>query len=399
MTVLLAVVLAVHGGVALVLGANLLTLARQRRQPLPTGLPSVSVLVPARNEEHNLAVLLPTLLAQRGVDLQVVVVDDASEDGTWDVAQSHADDRLLAVRGTGPPAGWVGKPHALYQAARRATGSTFVFLDADAQLRDDGALARLVGRWQANGGPGTALTGLPRYLDRGPGALLTSLVPFAVLAALPVALVPRTRAPSLSALNGQVWVLGADDYRQLAPHEAVRDEVLEDVMIGRFLKRSGIRLFFQDLGGEVAVRMYRIVCRGVAGLPEKRLPNRRRTARSVRGLFCALRRLLGGPERALARRRRLLGPARHADAHQARHRPGRAVSAVGQRARPAGAGAGRGAPTRLGARPRRRRRRLEGPERGLRGGFGVRGGRGRVGVRGSPGKVRLAGCWRQSSAD
>lgn len=256
-TVLLAVVLAVHAGVAAVLVTNLLSLARGRQRALPTALPSVSVLVPARNEEGNLRTLLPTLLAQRGVEAEVIVVDDASEDGTWGVLQAHADDRLVAVRGEGPPDGWVGKPHALYQAARRATGDVFVFLDADAQLRDDGALARLLGRWQANGGAGTALTGLPRYLDRGPAALLTSLVPFAVLAALPVPLVPRTRAPALSALNGQIWLMGAADYRRLGPHEAVKDEVLEDVLIGRFLKRSGVRLFFQDLGGEVAVRMYR----------------------------------------------------------------------------------------------------------------------------------------------
>ncbi|WP_420454750.1 glycosyltransferase [Rubrivirga sp.] len=255
--VLLGVALAIHAGVAGVLVLNLASFARDRRRALPTDLPSVSVLVPARNEANNLRVLLPTLLSQRGVDVQIVVVDDASEDETWDVLQAHTDARLVAVRGAGPPAGWVGKPHALFQAARRATGDVLVCLDADARLRDDGALARLVGRWQDGGGPGTALTGLPRYLDRGPGALLTSLVPFAVLAALPIPLVPRTPSPSLSALNGQIWLVGADDYRRLAPHEVVKDEVLEDVLIGRFLKRSGLRLFFRDLGGEVAVRMYR----------------------------------------------------------------------------------------------------------------------------------------------
>ena len=78
-----------------------------------------------------------------------------------------------------------------------------------------------------------------------------------MLAALPVPLVPRTSAPSLSALNGQIWVLGAADYARLAPHEAVAAEVLEDVQIGRYLKRSGIRLWFEDLSGEVAVTMYR----------------------------------------------------------------------------------------------------------------------------------------------
>ncbi|MDT0633293.1 glycosyltransferase, partial [Rubrivirga litoralis] len=270
MTALAAVVLALHAGVFLVLGVNLVAFARGRSRALPAppepeggaAAPSpagvaVSVLVPARNEEDNLRRLLPTLLAQTGVAFEAVVVDDASEDGTWAVLQAHADPRLVPVRGSGPPAGWVGKPHALYQAARRATGRVLVFLDADAELRDERALARLVGRWARHGGAGTALSGLPRYLDRGPAALLTSLVPFAILAALPTPLVPRTKSPGLSAVNGQVWVLGADDYRRLRPHEAVRDEVLEDVMIGRYLKRSGVRLWVEDLSGELAVRMYR----------------------------------------------------------------------------------------------------------------------------------------------
>ncbi len=253
--VLLGAVLALHAGVALIVAMNLVAFARDRRAILPAPVGRISVLVPARNEAENLGVLLPTLLAQRGVEAEIVVVDDASEDGTWDVLQAHTDPRLIAVRGEGPPPGWVGKPHALYQAAARATGDVFVFLDADARLRDDGALARLVGRWRRAGG-GT-LTGLPRYVDRGPAALLTSLVPFAVLAALPIPLVPRVAAPSLSALNGQIWVIGAADYRRLAPHESVRNEVLEDVMIGRYLKQQGLRLTLADLGGEVAVRMYR----------------------------------------------------------------------------------------------------------------------------------------------
>ena len=131
-----------------------------------------------------------------------------------------------------------------------------MFLDADAVLRDSGALARLAGRWAHHGGAGTALTGLPHYLDRGPTLLLTGLVPFAVMAALPIPLVPRTSSPALSALNGQIWAIGAPDYRRLAPHEAHADEVLEDVMIGRFLKREGLRLHFDDLQRDVAVRMY-----------------------------------------------------------------------------------------------------------------------------------------------
>lgn len=249
---------ALHLGVLALVAANAVTMARGRRRRGSADGLRVSVLIPARNEEHNLQRLLPTLLAQDLDDAEFIVVDDASEDGTARVLAAFAarDARLRPVAGSGPPPGWVGKVHALYQATRRATGDLYVFLDADAELTDPGALRRLAERWAA-GGAGTAVTGLPRYRDRGTAALLTSLVPFAVLAALPVALVPRTKQASLSALNGQIWLLGTDDYRRLEPHDAMRNEVLEDVMIGRYLKRQGVQLWFLDLAGEVAVEMYR----------------------------------------------------------------------------------------------------------------------------------------------
>ena len=256
---LVLVLVALHLGVLALVAANAATMARSRRRRAPADGVRVSVLVPARNEEANLERLLPTLLAQDLPNAEFIVVDDASEDGTARVLAAFAarDPRLTPVAGSGPPPGWVGKVHALYQATRRATGDLYVFLDADAELADAGALRRLAERWAAAGGAGNAVTGLPRYRDRGPAALLTSLVPFAVLAALPVWLVPRTRQASLGALNGQIWLLGADDYRRLEPHDALRDEVLEDVMIGRYLKRQGVRLWFVDLAGEVAVEMYR----------------------------------------------------------------------------------------------------------------------------------------------
>ena len=265
---LATVLLAVHAGVLALAMGNALWLRSRRglRRPLASRV-AVTVLVPARNEEANLARLLPSLLRQRHEELEIVVVDDASEDGTWGVLEAHADPRLKAVRGSGPPPGWVGKVHALYQAQKHATGDVFLFLDADSVLADDGAVGRLLSRYAANApeaeatGPGLSragavMTGLPRYLDRFPTALLTSLVPFAVLAALPVPLVPRTRAPSIGALNGQVWMTGAETYRALRPHERLKDEVLEDVMIGRLAKREGLRLHFEDLQPELGVEMY-----------------------------------------------------------------------------------------------------------------------------------------------
>ena len=249
--------LAAHAALLGLVVVNLGYLRRTRRErKAPGAWPRVSVLVPARNEETNLRRLLPSLLAQDYPDVEVVVVDDASEDGTWAVLEAHADPRLRPIRGEGPPPGWLGKPHALHVATGYATGDRYLFLDADAVLADAGALRRLVERFEALGAD-AVMTGLPRYRGEAGGLLLTSLVPFAILAALPLPLVPRSPRPSLSALNGQVWMIEAAAYRRHEPHRAVAADILEDVEIGRLLKRAGMRLSLRDLGGEVSVRMYR----------------------------------------------------------------------------------------------------------------------------------------------
>ena len=243
-----------------VLAVNLVTFRRSRTRWLaPEALPRLSVLIPARNEEANLQRLLPTLAAQDYPEVEVIVYDDGSDDGTWDVIQRSEDPRVRGLRGNGPPPGWIGKVHALYQATREARGDVYLFLDADAALHDDGALRRLVGRLLAveadAGQAGAVVSGLPRL--RGGGLLLTSLVPFAVLTALPVSFIPRARSATLASVNGQCWLMRSVAYHRHEPHAHRPAEVLEDVQIGRYLKAQGLRVELHDLGGELDVWMYR----------------------------------------------------------------------------------------------------------------------------------------------
>ena len=233
---------------------------RRRGRVAPEQLPFVSVLIPARNERDNLERMLPGLLRQEYSAFEVIVYDDASEDGTWallEATRAEAGKRMRVVRGSGPPPGWVGKVHALYQAARRASGDLYLFLDADAALADDQALRRLVERHAALPAP-AALSGFTRLC--GGGKLLVSLVPLAILTLLPWPLVRRFRSESLGALNGQCWMLEADLYERLRPHEHVKGEVLEDVQIGRYLKRRGVTPYNVDVTREVSVYMYRNLC-------------------------------------------------------------------------------------------------------------------------------------------
>lgn len=236
------------------LATNRLVLRRTAQRVRPARLPRLSVLVPARNEQAHLPRLLASLWAQDHPDFEVVVYDDGSTDTTPAILASQTDPRLVRLRGEGPPPGWVGKCHALYRATQRATGEAFLFLDADVELRHAGALRALAERFAALPAP-AILTGFPYYGDSG-GLLLVPLVVDSMLIGLPWALVPRVPVRNLAALNGQVWMIRAEDYRAHDPHLRHRDEVLEDVEIGRTMKAEGVPPYLAALHRDLSVRMY-----------------------------------------------------------------------------------------------------------------------------------------------
>jgi hypothetical protein len=99
------------------------------------------------------------------------------------------------------------------------------------------------------------LTALPRL--RGGGLLMVSLVPHIILMMLPWFLVRRVPMRRLGALNGQCWMIDAATYRRLAPHAHHRNEVLEDVQIGRYLKENGVTPVMADVRSLLDVYMYR----------------------------------------------------------------------------------------------------------------------------------------------
>ena len=243
----------IHGILLFIFLVNLFYLYRRKKKATRENSPRVSILIPVRNEEDNLQRLLPSILSQNYPDFEVIVYDDDSSDATWNVLTAAKDARLQSLKGNGPPEGWLGKVHALYQATRQASGEYYLFLDADTKLNDEHALERLVDKFSALP-PQSVLTGLPRY--SGKGLLLVSLVPSAILTYIPWPLVRPVSQDSLSALNGQCWMIDATSYHRHEPHQHVAREVLEDVLIGRYLKTKGIIPALVDVQREVAVYMY-----------------------------------------------------------------------------------------------------------------------------------------------
>lgn len=249
---------------AAVLAVNAVTFPRLRPAPTPRGGPRVSILIPARDEAHNLPRTLPGVLAQGA--FEVLVLDDGSRDGTADVAR-----RLGARVLTGEPRpdGWNGKPWACQQLLRAARGEVLVFTDADVDWHA-GALGGLLSELTRSGAD--LLSIQPRQANAGLGArLLTPLVDAAVLSYFPFPLT-RLRHPMTSIANGQVMAFRRAALSRVGGYAPVRAEVLEDTRLAQHLGAQGF-LVSTALGRAcIGVRMYRTYPESVEGFGKNVLP-------------------------------------------------------------------------------------------------------------------------------
>jgi Glycosyl transferase family 2 len=225
------------------------------RRPGPgTTAERVAVLLPLRNEADRVPPCLEALLGQRGVaDLDIVVLDDGSTDGTAEVVRAIAGDKVGLLSGAPLPPGWLGKPYACQQLADHVPDAdVLVFVDADVVLAPD-AVARAVAlcRWIDV----TLLSPYPRIA--GAGRLVQPLLQWSWLTFLPLRAMERSRRPSLAAAGGQWLVVDRAGYDRAGGHAAVRADVLEDIGLARAVKRSGGRVALAD-GSELATcTMYR----------------------------------------------------------------------------------------------------------------------------------------------
>lgn len=219
-------------------------------------LPAVSVLIPARNEEAGIRATLERVLAQQGVKLEVLVLDDHSTDRTSEVVQSlvQQDSRLRLLTGDALPAGWSGKQFACQQLADAARSEELVFLDADVHLEPD-AISRAVGMRRQMGLD--LLSGFPRQQTGTTGErLLIPLINYVLICYLPFPAMRRTTSLSACAGCGQMFATGRTAYRLMGGHAAVKSSLHDGVMLPRAYRRVGLMTDVFDAGDIAAVRMY-----------------------------------------------------------------------------------------------------------------------------------------------
>jgi cellulose synthase/poly-beta-1,6-N-acetylglucosamine synthase-like glycosyltransferase len=244
------------------------------------GWPRLSIVVACRNEEAAIRDALASVLAQDYPGLEVVAVDDRSEDATGAIldalAGQHPGLRVLHIDAL--PAGWLGKTHALHQGAEHATGDLLLFTDADVVFAP-GALRRAVA-WAVRDGLGHAVA-LPHFI--APGLVERSFVSlFAMF------LLVHFRVNEVARPGGAGYVgIGAfnlvrrDAYAAIGGHTHLRLEVLDDMKLGLLLRRSGVRQGCADSGGTVRVRWQRGFVASMGGMIKNYFASREYRWRNV----------------------------------------------------------------------------------------------------------------------
>ena len=218
--------------------------------------PAVSVMVPARNEAAAIEPCVRAILASRDVDLEVVVLDDASTDGTDAIVRQLAeqDARVRLIRGRPLPSGWCGKQHACAQLAEAATHETWVFLDTDVLLSTD-AVRRCVAFLDAS--QASLVSGFPRQMT---GSflewLLLPLIHFVLLGFLPIARSRMDNSPGLAAGCGQLFITRRGDYLRAGGHTAIRASLHDGIKLPRAFRRAGLRTDIFDATDIASCRMY-----------------------------------------------------------------------------------------------------------------------------------------------
>ncbi|MCW5551976.1 MAG: glycosyltransferase [Verrucomicrobiae bacterium] len=217
----------------------------------------VSVLIPARNEEKNIRATLQSVLANRDVEFEVIVLNDHSTDRTVEMVREFAEqDSRVRLESAPPlPFGWCGKQHACHVLAQHAGHPLLVFMDADVRLAPD-ALARMA-LFMATHKHVALASGVPRQeLGTFSERLLIPLIHFVLMGFLPMFMMRWTRRPGFSAGCGQLFVARADAYHQVGGHSTIRVTLHDGVKLPRAFRRAGFSTDLFDATDLATCRMY-----------------------------------------------------------------------------------------------------------------------------------------------
>ncbi len=227
--------------------------------------PLVSILVPARNEAKNIKRCLISLSKQDYPNIEILVLDDNSNDGTSLVVEEFAekDSRVKLITGKPLKSGWIGKSYACYQLSKYAKGKYFIFTDADT-LHFKNSISSAIGCLTGNNLG--ALSAIPKQImvtfhER----MVVTWVHFGILSLLPLFLVKKLKNPLFCTANGQFMLFRREVYEKIGGHKSIKTKILEDIHISKQVKRYGYNFMIFDGSKNIYCRMYRSFSKVIRG--------------------------------------------------------------------------------------------------------------------------------------
>ncbi|TWU05999.1 glycosyltransferase [Stieleria varia] len=216
----------------------------------------VSLLIPARDEALGIRQSVTAALASVGVELEVVVLDDCSTDGTAEIVSQlcRDDQRVRLLHGTELPDGWNGKQHACKLLADAARFDNLVFIDADVRLQPH-AIAWLIARMQDT--DVALLSAFPRQVtETWLEKWVIPMMHFILLGYLPLDQMRQSTKPPFAAGCGQLFVTNKRDYQRAGTHAAIRESRHDGVKLPRAYRNADMMTDVVDGTQLASCRMY-----------------------------------------------------------------------------------------------------------------------------------------------
>jgi len=219
-------------------------------------LPFVSVLIPARNEERNIRECVESLLEQKYAKYEVIVLDDNSEDGTSKILAELKNryKGLKTINGKPLPDGWSGKNYACHQLYKESQGDYLLFTDADTVHFKDSILNSLTRSISRKADlysliPKMTLNTLAEKIIM-PGLHFTSFT------LLPYYLAENLKSSLFAMGVGPFLLFKRDVYENIGGHEALKNELVEDVKLAKNVKETGYKVVVNKGLDIFSCRMY-----------------------------------------------------------------------------------------------------------------------------------------------
>lgn len=245
---------------------NILYLKYQSKKPSVKKGPKISVMVPARNEEENIRACLEYLLDQDYENYEILVMNDNSTDRTGEILDEMTAEypRLKIYNGAPLKKGWFGKPYALQQLSKYATGDYFLFSDADT-IHSRTSLSFCM--TNALYHKADLVSAYPRELIGTFGEVMNVSAMFIMTTIImPLPAIDFMKYKQASFCLGQYFFVKADVFKEMDGFEPVKHEITEDVAFGKAVKVRGYKTKFLDAQPHVACQMYKSFAESFRGI-------------------------------------------------------------------------------------------------------------------------------------